>query len=253
MFSTERVTEWFDGFTNRYKEDGVFHPMLDLKYRHSKRVSAICSQIARSLCWDEENDSVLAAAVGLLHDIGRFPQYDRYSTFYDSISVDHGDLGAERLNREFDWSDVPPNVRENIITAVRLHNKKEVPSDVKLGPYKWTCLVRDSDKIDIYRMVQRKIDNGTIFEMLPGHIPAKGLSPALVEEVRSTGTGTYANARTLQDYRLIQLTWGCDLNFSVTAATLKEEKIIDKITRDLEPYGIGDLVDDLTERIYSMI
>ena len=72
-----------------------------------------------------------------------------YSTFFDSASVDHGDLGAEIITEKFEWEGIPENFRDNIIAAVRFHNKKTVPSDLKLGAYKWSCLVRDADKIDI--------------------------------------------------------------------------------------------------------
>ena len=253
VFSTDRTNKWFEDFTDKYKIDGTFHPMLDLKFKHSRRVSAICSEMAYSMEWDEEGDSWLAASVGLLHDVGRFPQYTDYSTFFDSISVDHGDLGAEIMINEFDWRGIPDNIKEYIISAVKFHNKKIVPSSLKLGAYKWSCLVRDADKIDIYRMVEERLDNGTIFEMLPRHQMTEGLTTELVEEIRMTGSGSYAKARSLQDYRLIQLTWGCDLNFPVSVATLKEEKIVERIREDLNSYGINDLVDKIVNQIYSMV
>lgn len=253
MFSTDRTNKWFKRFTDKYKIDGTFHPMLDLKFKHSKRVSAICSEIADSMGWEEEGDSWQAASVGLLHDVGRFTQYRDYSTFFDSLSVDHGDLGAEIIMNEFDWHGIPDILKGHIISAVKFHNKKEIPSGLKLGAYKWSCLVRDADKIDIYRMVEERIDNGTIFEMLPRHQMAEGLSAELVEEIRMTGSGSYSQARSLQDYRLIQLTWGCDLNFPVSVATLKEEKIVERIREDLSSYGINDLVDKLINQIYSMV
>ena len=252
VFSADRTNEWFKGFTDDYKVRGALHPMLDLKLKHSRRVSAICSEIADSMGWDDYGDNWLAFTAGLLHDVGRFPQYSMYSTFFDSASVDHGDLGAEIITEKFEWEGIPENFRDNIIAAVRFHNKKTVPSDLKLGAYKWSCLVRDADKIDIYRMVEERMDNGTIYEMLPRHRMSEGLSPGLVEEIRETGTGSYSNARSLQDYRLIQLTWGCDLNFTVSVATLKEERIIERIREDLRSCGINDLVDDLVSRIYSM-
>lgn len=253
MFSTDRTNKWFKIFTDNYKADGILHPMLDLKLKHSKRVSAICSGIAQSIGWDEYGDSWMAHTTGLLHDVGRFPQYSEYSTFLDSASIDHGDLGAKIIAEEFDWEDIPDNFKNNIISAVKYHNKKTVPTGLKLGAYKWSCIVRDADKIDIYRMIEKRIENGTIFEMLPRHQMAEGLSQDLLEEIKKTGSGSYFNARSLQDYRLIQLTWGCDLNFAVSVATLKKEKIIDKICKDLRPYGINDIVDNLVNRIYSMI
>ncbi|MDD4160059.1 MAG: HD domain-containing protein [Synergistaceae bacterium] len=252
MFSTDRTNEWFKSFTDNYKVSGILSPMLDLKLKHSKRVSEICSETACSMEWDEEGDRWMAYSAGLLHDVGRFPQYKTYGTFLDSKSVDHGDLGAEIIAKEFNWKGIPDNFRENIISAVKFHNKKKVPTNLKLGAYKWSCLVRDADKIDIYRMVQERIDNGTIFEMLPRHQAAEGLSSDLVEEVRRTGSVSYCNARSLQDYRLIQLTWGSDLNFPVSVAALREEKIIERIREDLRPYGINDLVDKIVNQIYSM-
>jgi hypothetical protein len=101
-------------------------------------------------------------------------------------------------------------------------------------------------------MVEERIDKGTIFEMLPRHQLTEGLSPDLVEEIRMTGSGSYSNARSLQDYRLIQLTWGCDLNFPVSVNTVKEERIIERIREDLRPFGINELVDNLINRIYAM-
>jgi putative nucleotidyltransferase with HDIG domain len=252
VFSTDRTNKWFIEFTDNYRIEGSLHPMLELKLKHSKRVSGICSEMADSMGWDEDGDSWMAYSAGLLHDVGRFPQYKKYGTFFDSLSVDHGNLGAEILLKEFDWEGIPDNFIENIISAVKFHNKKIVPTDLKLGAYKWSCLVRDADKIDIYRMVEERIDKGTIFEMLPRHQSSEGLSSDLVEEIRTTGSGSYSNARSLQDYRLIQLTWGCDLNFPISTATLKKEKIIERIREDLVPFGIKELVDDLVNRIYSM-
>ena len=252
VFSADSTKEWFKSFTDGYRVEGALHPMLELKLRHSRRVSAICSAIADSMGWNEYGDSWLALTAGLLHDVGRFPQYSMYGTFFDSASLDHGCLGAEIITEKFDWEGIPENFKDNIISAVRFHNKKTLPSDLKLGEYKWSCLVRDADKIDIYRMVQEQLDNGTIYEMLPRHRMSEGLSPELVEEIRKTGTGSYSNARSLLDYRLIQLTWGCDLNFPVSVVTLREEGIIERMCGDLRPCGIDDLIDSLVSRIYSM-
>ncbi len=252
MFSTDRTYKWFVSFTDGYRINAMLHPMLELKLKHSIRVSGICSDIAGSLGWDKYEDTWLAFTVGLLHDVGRFPQYSKYGTFFDSVSLDHGDLGAQIVSEKFDWEDIPDNFRDNIITSVKYHNKKSLPSGLDPDEYRWSCLVRDADKIDIYRLVEERLDKGTIFEMLPRHLNAEGLTPELVEEIRNTGTGSYSSAKSLQDYRLIQLTWGCDLNFPPSVAILKEEKIIERICEDLGPYGIGDLLEKLTEHIYSM-
>ncbi len=226
--------------------------MLDMKKSHSRRVSEFCTMLADAMEWHEEEDAWIAYTIGLLHDVGRFPQYKKYGTFLDSASIDHGDLAKEILDKEFCWNNLPDKTKCCILTSVKYHNKKDVPASISLMAYRWCSLIRDADKMDIFHMVQDRIDNGTIFEMLPRHKPADGLSPSLIEEISQTGKGSYSNAHSLQDYRLIQLTWGCDLNFQVSVATLLEEGIFDRIVKDLRPYGIDGLIDTLIQKIHAM-
>ncbi len=249
MYSTEKTEKWFKAHVDSFRVNGALENMQELKRKHSWRVCGIACAIAESLEWDEENDKWLAHAIGLLHDTARFEQYRDYKTFADAASFDHGDRGAEILAANFDWEGIEGRDREKVLAAVRCHNKIEIPPKTPLAQYRWCALARDADKIDVFRMVQSRIDNGTIYDMLPRHKKVTGLSPALVEEIRATGRGSYKNARSLQDYRLIQLTWGLDLNFPVSAVTLREEGIFDKIADDLKEYGIDDVINMLTEKI----
>ena len=249
MYSSEKTEKWFNAYVDSFKIEGALAPMQELKIKHSFRVQRLASAIAESLEWNEENDTWTAHAIGLLHDTARFSQYRDYQTFQDSASFDHGDRGAEILAAEFDWRGVEPGDREKVLTAVRHHNKIEIPANVPLSAYRWCALARDADKIDVFRMVQSRIDKGTIYDMLPRHKRVQGLSPALVEEIRTTGRGSYANARSLQDYRLIQLTWALDLNFPVSVVTLKEEGIFRRIADDLREYKIDDVIDSLMKKI----
>lgn len=252
MYSTEKTEKWFSAYVDSFRVDGALENMQELKRKHSWRVCGIACAIAESLEWNEPRDKWLAHAIGLLHDTARFEQYRDYKTFADAASFDHGDRGAEILAREFDWEGVEDGDREKLLAAVRFHNKIEIPPKTPLAQYRWCALARDADKIDVFRMVQSRIDNGTIYDMLPRHKKVTGLSPALVEEVRATGRGSYKNARSLQDYRLIQLTWGLDLNFPVSAATLLDEGIFDRIAEDLKPYGIKELIDNIIKKINNI-
>lgn len=249
MYSIERTENWFKDYVDSFRVDGALLKMQELKRCHSRRVQQLASAIAESLEWTEENDAWLAHAVGLLHDTARFSQWRDFGTFFDGASFDHGERGAEILSSEFDWSGIAEGDKEKILSAVRWHNRLEIPGGLPLASYRFCALVRDADKIDVYRMVQRRLDNGTIYEMLPRHEMASGLTPALVEEVRATWRGSYKYARSLEDYRLIQLTWGLDLNYPVSVVTLKEDGIFDRIVSDLRPCGVDDLVDSIMKRI----
>ena len=249
MFSNEKTSDWFEKFTDQYKTAGELPKMLALKKRHSRRVCEIACAIRESMEWSEFGDDWLAYAIGLLHDVGRFPQYQQYKTFLDAASLDHGDEAERILSARFDWDGVPPTLKKHVIAAVKYHNKLEVPSSLPIVAYRWCALARDADKIDIFRMVQHRLENGTVAEMLPRHAEYEGLTPELVDEIRRNGRGSYKYAKSMQDFRLIQLTWGCDLNFAVSAVTLKSEDIFEKIAADLRPWHIDDLLDTLLTRI----
>lgn len=249
MYSTEKTEQWFARYVDSFRVGGALEDMQELKRKHSRRVCAIACAIAESLEWNGEREAWLAHAIGLLHDTARFEQYRDYKTFADAASFDHGGRGAEILAREFEWNGIDDGDKEKLLAAVRFHNKIEIPPSTPLAQYRWCALARDADKIDVFRMVQSHIDNGTIYDMLPRHKKATGLSPALVEEVRATGRGSYINAHSLQDFRLIQLTWGIDLNYPVSAATLREEGIFRRVADDLKDCGIDDIVGGLMEKI----
>ncbi|MDO5562683.1 MAG: HD domain-containing protein [Synergistaceae bacterium] len=249
MLSTDATSNWFEKYTDMFKVSGELPSMCALKKAHSRRVCGNVCAIREELSWNESTDAWLAYSVGLLHDVGRFPQSRDYGTFLDAASVDHGDLAVEILGKDFIWEDVPNNIKDTLLTAIKYHNKKDLPANMDKDIRKWAELIRDADKIDIFRMVQARIENGTINQMLPRHPITKELTPALVEEIRLTGKGSYPKAKSLKDYRLIQLTWGYDLNYRCSVAVLKNEGIFEKIVQDLAGDGIDDLLRVIAAKI----
>ena len=78
----ESIRKWFENYaSDYYRRCGRLH-QLDLKERHSRRVAENAGLLADDLGWSD-SDRCLAVAAGLLHDIGRFPQYRDHGTFYD--------------------------------------------------------------------------------------------------------------------------------------------------------------------------
>ena len=251
-YSIEDTERWFKGYVDTFRVDGELLPMQEVKRKHSRRVQKIASAIADSLGWGQEHDAWLAHAVGLLHDTARFEQERDYRTFADASSFDHGDRGAEILAEQFPWQGISAADREKILLAVRWHNKIALPTNLPLAAYRWCALIRDADKADVFRMVQQSIDAGKIRELLPRHPETTGLTRALIDEITKTRRGSYSNAHSLPDFRLIQLTWGLDLNYAVTVASLREEGIFRRIAEDLKGMGADDLVATLMSEIDKM-
>src|SRR5208337_3714388 len=114
--------QWFPGYcASFYTSDEEDRRNLALKEEHTAHVCANILNIAReeSLC---SGDAMIAEAAALFHDIGRFPQYAKYKTFMDSLSINHGELGAKELAGTGILNSLPVHEQEIITTAVKFHN-----------------------------------------------------------------------------------------------------------------------------------
>ena len=235
MFSSFTAGEWLSAYISTFRnERGELHPLLELKRRHSLRVAENCRRITEELSW---NGALLdrALCASMLHDTGRFPQYARWGTFYDGASADHGALGAEVLQESFPWPDPEGEDAAVILEAVGLHNRRTLPENIAPAALPVVRIVRDSDKMDVFRIVREHVQEGRISELLPRIDPAGGYSPAIVEEVGRTGRGSYQNVRSAKDFLLLQLSWIFDLNYVPAFRLLEEEGAFAWILEQLPP------------------
>lgn len=254
-----KIKAWFDGYVRSFD---LSIPMIQMKYEHSCDVMRIGERLVSALAWAPE-DATVGTAACLLHDTGRFSQYRDFGTYYDGASVDHGDRGYEALLSEFfgkpaETGSVDVNVNVNvdeeaqkvILQAVKWHNKKSLPvlpSDV----LPFCRLVRDADKLDVFRLVRRRMDEGTIGALLPRHKIDAPLSASLLDEVETLWSGSYKHASSLQDFLLIQLTWTLDVNFAPSLQILEESGVLTRI-RDHFPKD-DTRVQTLLERLFVRI
>lgn len=138
---------------------------ISLKITHTYRVADNSVNLAESLglTIDDQNLSWL---IGLLHDVGRFSQIDRYGTFDDNVSVDHAELGADLLFKyDYVWNFIDSNSEKNelsiIDTAIREHNKFELRNDLSDREAMFCRVIRDADKLDIFRVVTENTTEAT--------------------------------------------------------------------------------------------
>lgn len=240
----DETRRWFEDYARGFD---LSDPMLEMKYVHSHDVMRTGETLTRALGWAPAEAEVGIAAC-LLHDTGRFSQYRDFHTYHDGGSVDHGDRGHAVLTAEFPRDLADGEGRSAILEAVRWHNKRELPErlDERILPF---CrLVRDADKLDVFRLVQRCMAEGREAELLPRHRVDAPLSPELLDEVENTGRGSYKNAHSMLDYLLIQMTWTLDLNYAPSRALLRESGILDRIRERFPPgeVRVQRLLDRLT-------
>lgn len=149
----ERALKEFENYTANYDLSNIG---VSLKISHTYRVAAISERIAESVANGQGIVVDFAWLFGLLHDIGRFEQITRYGTFKDALSVDHAELGADILFREnlFEkFADVPHEIRGIAETVIRLHNKLRLPENISPVTKTYAKILRDADKIDIFRVL----------------------------------------------------------------------------------------------------
>ena len=144
----EKVIEKFNEYTKNYDKNIM---QISLKYHHSFAVMDLMGELAFRLNLDKEKIE-LAKVIGLLHDIGRFEQFNKYKSFDDKIS-DHSTESVNYLFKENHIRDfIDTNKYDSIIEkAILYHNDFKMPDNLKDDELLFTKMIRDMDKVDIYK------------------------------------------------------------------------------------------------------
>lgn len=146
----QKAIEKFKEYTSNYDMSIM---EINFKYHHSFAVMDLMGELAFRLDLDKEKIEV-ARVIGLLHDIGRFEQFMRDNVLDDSKS-DHADESVKYL---FDEGHIRDFIDEDkydevIKTAIKFHNKLEIPSNLEGDRLLFTKMIRDMDKVDIYKQL----------------------------------------------------------------------------------------------------
>lgn len=204
--------------------------MLQLKLEHTIRVAADARTIAAGENWPEE-DVCLAEAIGLFHDIARFPQFQHYRSFDDYKTIDHGDLGVQTLEKEALLEGVADEPRALILHAVQHHNKRDLPPNLTAHEEKHLRLIRDADRLDIFFICWDSIQSGHIHDHpeIIMNIDFYGPpTPAVLEQFERGDKIDYRNMKSMADRFILQLSWMHDLGYPSTKRLICERGILDK-------------------------
>ena len=202
-----------------------------LKELHSLNVSVNMFSIAQAVL-QSRNRVLIAEAIGLLHDIGRFPQYAQYRTFRDGDSLNHGRLGAEVIEDKNLLGPLPPDEQELILDAVRFHNAYAIPEGLDPDKKFFLKMIRDADKLDIWRVFAEYYEKDpSERESAPGlGLPDRPeYSDSVLNCLAGKRLSRLADLKTLNDFGIMQLAWVYDLNFPVSFRLASERGHIDRI------------------------
>ena len=231
---------WFSEFcTTFHVKDKKEQLNITLKEEHTLHVCENILALARGESLSADG-MLLAETIALFHDIGRFPQYARYRTFKDSTSVNHGLLGANTLLEQKVLDRLPAREHDIIIDSVKFHNAFAIADIADADKVFFLKLIRDADKLDIWRVFLSYYECPE--EERPGAI-ALGLedvpdySKEILPLIRDRRIISLSILKTLNDFKLLQLSWIFDLNFTASFRLLTGRDYISRIAATLPQTG----------------
>lgn len=208
---------------------GAGREHIVLKRDHSLRVHALAARIVAGEGLTPPLPHLVAA---LLHDIGRFPQYERFGTYRDDESVDHGDEGAAFLEGGDFLASFAGRERECIVEAVRLHNKRELPADLDPLTRSICEAVRDADKLDIVPVVLSRMQadgpRDPVVTLGLADEP-RAWSGSVFAAVAAGANPSYKDLRYINDFALLLASWGPALTHGASRRIFAARGFLDRL------------------------
>jgi len=231
-----RLKTWFNGYVSGYYTDDsrYNHPIL-LKENHTKRVCENIIMLGKAMGLSDY-DLILAETMALFHDIGRFEQYAKYGTFSDIASENHAKLSLRQMATHGVLSENTGDEKRLITKAIAYHNAAALPDVKDQKELFYMRLLRDADKLDIWKVVldyyhERDNFQSSAIEL---DLPDDPIwSGKILEAVMNKKIARMEDLKTLNDFKLLQISWVFDLNFAPSFKAVKKRKYLHQIEETL--------------------
>jgi hypothetical protein len=229
--------DWFVKYISSFPiHDADMQYCFTLKKQHSLRVCREIIDIGSGIGLDRE-ELLLAESCALFHDIGRFEQYSRYRTFVDGKSENHADLAVKvlRENRALDALDKTP--RDILIKAILHHNRLSIPDGEDGNIILFSRLLRDADKLDIFKLVTDYYRNGSAVRNAAMELDLPDTPEVSADIMEGMLEGRLVESRqmkSLNDFKLLKMSWVFDIHFKPSLEAIRDRGYL-KIIRDALP------------------
>ena len=237
MVTNEEIKKWQfwlkEYVHQHYSNDLDIDSNIDLKYQHSLKVANEAKHIALSLNMNQA-DCNLAYLCGLFHDIGRFRQYKVYQTFSDSKSVYHGKLGVEVLEKLEILNQFSRKHARIINDCVYNHGLLTISDKLKEDSIHFTKIVRDADKLDIYKIVCNYYNSNKRNVAIELSLDTtENISEKVLNDFKEGQIVQKSDLVYLNDFKILQLSWIFDIQFDYTRAMISESNFINCIIKTI--------------------
>lgn len=224
----KRIEEVFNEYVNLFDMNNID---INYKYTHSYRVKMLSNHIAKNLNLSKE-DIELATVIGLLHDIGRFKQYEMFGNYKDS-NIDHAELGAKILFEDnlIEKFNIDKKYYKIIEFSIRNHNKFEIE---KIDDERFLLqakIIRDADKIDILKAY-------TIFKDRKLKECDEPITDKVKEAFLNKSQIKLAELKNFNDNNIFRIAFVYDINFKVSLELIRKEKVLEKTFNMMEHKNI---------------
>ena len=221
----------FDRHVAKFRDaSGALSFVLDAKFKHTGEVCEITEKIVAGEARFSPHNALIFSLCALFHDISRFEQYDKFKTFLDRQSFDHGDRSAALIDELGLVPELPAEDRACVIDAVRVHNKFAIPADFPSAHLAAAKMVRDADKLAILRLIIRFFSGDYSDPTIRLDLPdTPGWTPAILETALSGNCVKYTEMKNINDFKLGLFAWSCDLNYPASAALALDEDLFGRI------------------------
>lgn len=229
----EDLKAWFSEYVaGYYAEDPEYNRPIRLKEAHTDRVREESVMIGKELDLSD-HDLILAETAALFHDVGRFEQYAVYGTFNDRKSADHAKMGLAVLGRHAVLAVCTTEEKRLISKAIAHHNAPSLPPDGDSRQRLFMGLVRDADKLDVWRVLidyykEREEQPSAALELYLPEEPT--CSPGILKSLFDHRSALLQDAETLDDVKLLQISWVFDLNFPPAMRAVKERGYVEQLS-----------------------
>lgn len=219
----EKLKNIFKEHVEKYDINNI---NISRKLYHSYRVMDLSILLAKHNNLSDR-DIEIATLVGLLHDYARFEQWNKYNTYDDLKSIDHGDLAVEKLFDDNEILKYCDNIDyyDEIYDAIKYHNKYSYPSYLSDENKLFCRIIRDADKLDIFYLLginkDLLVDDGNISEK----VKEKFYNNELINRI-DVNNGS--------DNIILSLAMVFDLEFDYSFKYLHDMKLINKIFDSLD-------------------
>lgn len=230
-------------FQKYLKNYDVNDPKIHLKIVHTMGVVKASEYMAKKMKLGQE-DTYLAKVIALLHDIGRFEQLRKFNSFDDSI-IPHAQCSVDvlfydGLILEF----VPVRIWDDIIkTAIQYHGVYKMPTHLVGKERLHTCLIRDEDKIDNFR-VKSEDSVTAMVDITAEELGTEVITEHIFNDFMCEKPILNSNRKTHMDMWVSYLGYLFDFNYGEAIAYLLEKDYIKQII-DRIPYTNPDTVEKM--------